>query len=83
MPVAARISASTPNAPSADADRPEPFMASRERFVDAFERRYLTDILERCDANVSEAARQAGVDRRNFQRLLRRHHIIPRELKRK
>ncbi|HEX4459415.1 MAG TPA: sigma 54-interacting transcriptional regulator [Polyangia bacterium] len=72
-----------PSDADAASDRPEPFIASRDRFVDAFEQRYLTDILERCDANVSEAARQAGVDRRNFQRLLRRHHIIPRELKRK
>ena len=72
------------NAPAdADADRPEPFMKARDQYVDDFERRYLTDILERCDANVSEAARQAGVDRRNFQRLLRRHQISPRELKRK
>jgi two-component system nitrogen regulation response regulator GlnG len=68
---------------AADAGRPEPFIQARDQFVDAFERRYLTDILERCDANVSEAARQAGVDRRNFQRLLRRHQISPRELKRK
>jgi DNA-binding NtrC family response regulator len=61
--------------------RPEPFMRARDRFVEEFERRYLTDILERTNMNVSEAARQAGVDRRNFQRLLRRHQINPRELK--
>jgi DNA-binding NtrC family response regulator len=61
--------------------RPEPFMRARDRFVEEFEKRYLTDILERTNMNVSEAARQAGVDRRNFQRLLRRHQINPRELK--
>ena len=65
-----------------EAGRPEPFMKARDRFVDQFERSYLTDILERTGMNVSEAARQAGVDRRNFQRLLRRHEINPRELKR-
>jgi DNA-binding NtrC family response regulator len=56
-------------------------MKARDRFVEEFEKRYLTDILERAQMNVSEAARQAGVDRRNFQRLLRRHQISPRELK--
>jgi two-component system, NtrC family, response regulator GlrR len=72
-----------PNAPvEPDPGRPEAFIKSRDRFVGEFERRYLTDILERCDLNVSEAARQAGVDRRNFQRLLRRHQINPREMKR-
>ncbi len=67
----------------ADPGRPEAFIKARDRFVGEFERRYLTDILERSDLNVSEAARQAGVDRRNFQRLLRRHQINPREMKRK
>jgi len=61
--------------------RPEPFIQARDRFVDEFEKRYLTDILERSSMNVSEAARQAGIDRRNFQRLLRRHRINPRDLK--
>jgi DNA-binding NtrC family response regulator len=71
-----------PNAPvESDPGKPEPFIKARDHFVGEFERRYLTDILERCDANVSEAARQAGVDRRNFQRLLRRHQISPRQMK--
>jgi DNA-binding NtrC family response regulator len=73
-----------PNAPAEpDPERPEAFIKARDRFVGEFERRYLSDMLERCDLNVSEAARQAGVDRRNFQRLLRRHQINPREMKRK
>jgi DNA-binding NtrC family response regulator len=71
-----------PPATEETSGRPEPFIKARDRFVEEFERRYLTDILERCNMNVSEAARQASVDRRNFQRLLRRHQINPRELKR-
>jgi DNA-binding NtrC family response regulator len=69
-------------APEEVQNRAEPFMKARDRFVEEFEKHYLTDILERVGMNVSEAARQAGVDRRNFQRLLRRHQISPRELKR-
>jgi DNA-binding NtrC family response regulator len=70
-----------PAVPEEQNGRPEPFMRARDRFVEEFERRYLTDILERTNMNVSEAARQAGVDRRNFQRLLRRHEISPRDLR--
>ncbi len=42
---------------------------ARDRFVGEFERRYLTDILERCDLNVSRR-RARPIDRRNFRRLL-------------
>jgi transcriptional regulator with GAF, ATPase, and Fis domain len=79
----AALKVSGPNAPpEPEPGKPEPFIKARDRFTGEFERRYLTDILERCELNVSEAARQAGVDRRNFQRLLRRHQIVPKELKR-
>jgi DNA-binding NtrC family response regulator len=73
----------SPTGPSeSGSPRQEPFMQARDRFVEEFERRYLTELLERTGSNVSEAARQAGIDRRNFQRLLRRHEINPRDLKR-
>lgn len=78
--LALRLSGDPPSddEPPGSPGRPEPFMKARDRFVTEFEKRYLLDILERADSNVSEAARQAGVDRRNFQRLLRRHQIKPR-----
>lgn len=45
--------------------------------MDAFERRYLRDIFDRCDGNTSAAAREAGVDRKHFRSLLVRHGILP------
>jgi transcriptional regulator of acetoin/glycerol metabolism len=59
----------------------ETFAAARSRGLAELERRYLLGVLERSALNVSEAARLAGMDRRNFQRLLRRHHIDVRALR--
>jgi transcriptional regulator with PAS, ATPase and Fis domain len=59
----------------------ETFAAARSRGLAELERRYLLDVLERSSLNVSEAARAAGMDRRNFQRLLRRHRIDVRALR--
>ncbi len=51
------------------------FHESKERIIDAFERQYLEDLLERCDGNLSRAAREAGVDRKTVARMLKRHGI--------
>ncbi|MEZ4321185.1 MAG: sigma 54-interacting transcriptional regulator [Myxococcota bacterium] len=48
---------------------------AKDQLIAAFERRYLEDLLERCDGNVSKAARSAGVDRKTITRLLKRHDI--------
>jgi transcriptional regulator with PAS, ATPase and Fis domain len=48
---------------------------AKDVLVEAFEKRYLEDLLERCGGNVSQAARQAGVDRKTITRLLKRHNI--------
>ena len=49
-----------------------PYGDAKERMFDAFHDAYLTRLLERTSQNVSEAARQAGLDRSNFRRLLKR-----------
>ena len=50
---------------------------AKDRLIQAFERRYLEDLLERCDGNLSKAARDAGVDRKTISRMLKRHGIRP------
>ena len=47
----------------------------KKKWSDVFEREYLTGLLERHHGNVTAASKDAGVDRSNFLRLLRRHHI--------
>ena len=47
----------------------------KKKWSDVFEREYLTGLLERLNGNVTAASKEAGVDRSNFLRLLRRHQI--------
>jgi len=51
--------------------------AARRRALDAFERRYLEDILQRHNGKVSAAARAAGVARVYLYRLMSKHGIKP------
>jgi DNA-binding NtrC family response regulator len=48
---------------------------AKDHLIEAFEKRYLEDLLERCDGNLSKAARDAGVDRKTIGRMLKRHGI--------
>jgi two-component system response regulator GlrR len=60
-------------AAAASEDGPDlglPLKIARERWTRSFERRYVTQMLERHAGNVSAAAREAGVDRMHFYRLL-------------
>jgi DNA-binding NtrC family response regulator len=49
-----------------------PYREAKQRAVQAFEQAYFTEVLERSGGNVSEAARQSGLDRSNFRRTARR-----------
>ena len=44
-------------------------------------RRYLRAVLLRVGGNVSQAARETGMLRQAFQRLLRRHEVCPKEFR--
>src|SRR5262249_10760787 len=52
-----------------------PLQKVRERVLATTDRLYAKGMLERTAGNVSEAARRAGVSRRHFTELVRRHGL--------
>ena len=52
-----------------------PFKDAKEQLIDAFERQYLVDLIDRHNGNVSKAARAARMDRKSITRLLKKHEI--------
>lgn len=52
-----------------------PYAQAKRLAMRAFERRYLSALLEKSNNNVSSAARAAGVDRSNFRRLLKQYEV--------
>jgi transcriptional regulator with GAF, ATPase, and Fis domain len=59
----------------ADFDPGMSFRENKERWNDAFERRYLAWLLKRSDGNISRAARDADMDRKYLHKLLRKYDI--------
>jgi DNA-binding NtrC family response regulator len=49
-----------------------PYSHAKKQALDMFEQAYLEAVLRRTGGNVSEAARQAGLDRSNFRRVLKK-----------
>jgi DNA-binding NtrC family response regulator len=53
------------------------FGASKARAIATFERTYLTKLLQAAGGNVTAAARQAEIERRQLGKLLKKHGIAP------
>jgi DNA-binding NtrC family response regulator len=53
--------------------------AAKSQLLGQFERGYLIDLLTAYGGNVTQAAKQAGKERRAFQRLLHKHGVDRRE----
>jgi DNA-binding NtrC family response regulator len=53
----------------------EPFHQARAEALERFEKAYLDGLLQTVGTNVTEAARRAGIDRKNLWLKLRRHGI--------
>ena len=68
-PSAASIPGSVP------IDASKPFKEVKGQLVDSFERQYLEQLMVLAEGNVSRAARQAGIDRKHLERLLKKHGL--------
>ncbi|MFU8780601.1 MAG: sigma 54-interacting transcriptional regulator [Kiritimatiellia bacterium] len=55
------------------ADRP--FKVLKQEIIQDFELAYITDLLRRHDGNVSQGAKQAGIERAYLQRLVRKYGL--------
>ncbi|MBI5511799.1 MAG: sigma 54-dependent Fis family transcriptional regulator [Deltaproteobacteria bacterium] len=56
-------------------DSSRPYKEAREQVVAAFEAEYVRALLKKCDGNISHAARAAGIARRYFKELMRKHGL--------
>jgi len=56
-------------------DVARPFREVKQEVIDAFERSYLTELLEKHHGNLAQAARAAGMDRKNLWALVERHGL--------
>ena len=52
-----------------------PFKEAKERVVSSFEKRYLEEVLRRAGGKLTDAARAAGMDNKNFSEKMKRHGI--------
>ena len=63
--------------PAAGVDLQVPYRLAKEKVLDAFEREYLSALLEATGGNMSKASRQAGMDRMHLTHLARKHGLKP------
>ena len=52
-----------------------PFKEAKDQVIEDFERAYIQSLLNTYQGNISEAARQSGIDRRSLHRLLAKYDI--------
>jgi DNA-binding NtrC family response regulator len=52
------------------------FKDAKELWNGSFEKEYLAAVLQRHSGNLSQAAREAEVDRKHFRRLARKYSLV-------
>lgn len=51
------------------------FKDAKEQWVASFEKQYLAELLKKNNYNISAAAKEAGIDRKSVQRLIRKYNL--------
>jgi two-component system response regulator AtoC len=51
------------------------FKQAKQQAVESFERGFLVDLLKRNDGHMGRAAREAGVDRKTIERMVKKHGL--------
>jgi DNA-binding NtrC family response regulator len=51
------------------------FKEAKDRWIEVFEKKYLSDLLKRHNYNISAAAREAGINRKTIHRLIEKHGL--------
>jgi transcriptional regulator of acetoin/glycerol metabolism len=73
MPQEASVSARTLSSTENITDMP--FKEAKERLVESFTKEYLVALLEKCEGNISQAAREAGIARNYVHRLVAKYGL--------
>jgi DNA-binding NtrC family response regulator len=70
-----RVLGTRPATPRTGEGALEPFRKARAEVLERFEKTYLDALLRACGHNVAEAARRAGLDRKNLWLKLKRYRL--------
>lgn len=61
--------------PDRDTFHHKPFKEAKEEWISIFEQDYLTELLIRHKGNISQASREADIDRKYFRKLMQKYNI--------
>jgi DNA-binding NtrC family response regulator len=68
--------------PDPGSDDDLPFTVLKRRTIEAFERQYLTRLMQQCRGNVTHVARKAQRERRDVGKMLKKYQILPKHFAR-
>jgi DNA-binding NtrC family response regulator len=61
---------------SAEVEKPfGRFREARNRTIEAFERQYVQEMIQKHNGNVTQAAREAGKERRSFGKMMKKYGL--------
>jgi DNA-binding NtrC family response regulator len=52
-----------------------PFKPAKRKWLESFEKKYFSDLLQDSNGNISRAAQKAGIDRKTIYRIMKRHNL--------